>query len=147
MACSRKLTIIYNIIIYLHKRIQSFRVQYTKRRLHRIQTKRIYPVVFYFKIIIQTTSSTSLIHVNSWFFLNLFIPLFLMGLDFELSASCLQMRCSTITWAPSPVHFALVILEMQSCKLLVLNWDPPYLIRLSSSFQAWATTICNSWVI
>jgi hypothetical protein len=42
--------------------------------------------------------------------------LFLVGLEFELRASHLQIRHST-TLANPPVHFALVILEMESHEL------------------------------
>jgi hypothetical protein len=45
-----------------------------------------------------------------------FCLFFLVGLTFELKTSHLQSRCST-AWAMLPVHFALVILEMGSCKL------------------------------
>jgi hypothetical protein len=41
---------------------------------------------------------------------------FLVGVGFELRASCLQSGCST-TCATPPVHFALVILEMESLEL------------------------------
>jgi hypothetical protein len=37
---------------------------------------------------------------------------FFVGQGFELRALCLQNRHS-ITWAMPPVHFALVILEME----------------------------------
>jgi hypothetical protein len=59
---------------------------------------------------------------------------FLMGLGFELRALYLQSRSST-PWAIPPVHFALVILEMESHKLfawLVLNHNPPDLSLPSS---------------
>jgi hypothetical protein len=45
-----------------------------------------------------------------------FFSFFLVGLWFELRASHLQYRCFTSS-AISPVHFALVILEMGSCEL------------------------------
>jgi hypothetical protein len=43
----------------------------------------------------------------------------LAGLGFELRASYLQSRYSTV-WATLLVHFALVILEMDSHKLFAL---------------------------
>jgi hypothetical protein len=39
----------------------------------------------------------------------------LVHLGFELKASCLQSRNSTLV--PPPVHFSMVILEMGSCEL------------------------------
>jgi hypothetical protein len=48
-----------------------------------------------------------------------FVCLFVFGgLEFELKASHLQSRRSTASSTP-PVHFAVVILEMGSCKLFV----------------------------
>jgi hypothetical protein len=53
-----------------------------------------------------------------WFvYLVGFWVFFLVGLGFELRASGLQSRLSSTSVAP-PVHFALVILEMRSHKLL-----------------------------
>jgi hypothetical protein len=51
---------------------------------------------------------------------------FLMGVRFELRTLCLQSRPST-TWTTPPVHFALDVLEMGSCKCmsgLALNRNP-----------------------
>jgi hypothetical protein len=54
----------------------------------------------------------------------------------------LQSRCS-ITWAAPPVHFALVILEMESCELFawaVSNLEPPDLsIPTSQDYR------CEPW--
>jgi hypothetical protein len=56
-----------------------------------------------------------------------------MGLGFKFMISCLQNRCST-AWATPPVHFILVILEMEFLAnylpRLALNHDPPDLSLL-----------------
>jgi hypothetical protein len=59
-----------------------------------------------------------------------YLLLFLMGLEFELRASYLQSRCTTV-WATPPVHFAHVILEMG---VLWVIW-PWTTILLSSASQ------------
>jgi hypothetical protein len=65
-----------------------------------------------------------------WDFLCYLFIYLLLGLGFELRASHLQSRQSA-SWATPPVHFPLVILEMQVlwtfCPWLVLNGDPPNL--------------------
>jgi hypothetical protein len=47
--------------------------------------------------------------------------LFLVGLGFELRASWLQSKLSTV-WAIPPVYFALVILEMGVLQTVCLDW-------------------------
>jgi hypothetical protein len=46
----------------------------------------------------------------------MYIFCFWVGLEFEFRASHLQSRHST-AWDTPPVHFPLVILEIESCKL------------------------------
>jgi hypothetical protein len=57
---------------------------------------------------------------------------FFSGFGFELRASSLLSRCST-AWVTPPVHFALIILEVDLSNylsMLALNCDPPDLAFL-----------------
>jgi hypothetical protein len=63
----------------------------------------------------------------------LIIYLFLVGLEFELRAACLQTRHTT-SWATHFAHFALVILEMGSWELFLRagkELQPSFLISAS----------------
>jgi hypothetical protein len=75
----------------------------------------------------------------SWLYLTQSFGAFFFGrTGFELWAFSLQVRCST-AWTRPPVHFALVILEMESWELLAWvgfkpwsSWSqPPKLARIT----------------
>jgi hypothetical protein len=66
----------------------------------------------------------------------------LMGLGFELRASCLQSRYST-TWATTPVHFALVILEMGVSQTISLGWSQTMILLISASQVATITGVSH----
>jgi hypothetical protein len=83
-----------------------------------------------------------------------------VGLEFELRTSHLQSKYST-TRATLPVHFALVILEMEILLIICPGWpqivDPPNLSFPNSwdSRKTWAITPCglcflkttNCWIL
>jgi hypothetical protein len=84
----------------------------------------------------KTFGKTHLLHFWTLWFLNrgnetmrwglLKSLFFSVGLAFELGASCLQSRHPT-AWATPVVHFALVILEMESFKLFAqTGLEPQY---------------------
>jgi hypothetical protein len=63
------------------------------------------------------------------------ISFFLVGLEFELRVLSWQSRCFS-AWAAPPVHFVLVVLEMESFELSTqADLDPP---DLSFSSRSWA---------
>jgi hypothetical protein len=65
---------------------------------------------------------------------------FLVGLGFEVRASCLQSRHST-AWAIPPVHFALVILEIGVS--WGLSWPQIAILPISSSQVARITGVSH----
>jgi hypothetical protein len=80
----------------------------------------------YYSLCHQQSPSVSFFRVTG----SLIFLLLLMELGFELRALCLQSRYS-ITWATPPVHFALVILEMESCELFALaSLEPSQVLGL-----------------
>jgi hypothetical protein len=56
----------------------------------------------------------------------------LVGLEFELRASCLQSSHFT-TWATLPVHFDLVVLEISVLKIISLGWYWTEVLLISAS--------------
>jgi hypothetical protein len=66
----------------------------------------------------------------------------MVGLGFELMALYLWSRCCT-SWTTPLVHFALVILEMESCQLFALTdlrlWSSPFQLLTYLGLQAWTT--------
>jgi hypothetical protein len=56
----------------------------------------------------------------------------LMGLGFELKASHLQSMCPDAS-ATSPVHFALIIVEMGILQTICLGQPQPMILLISAS--------------
>jgi hypothetical protein len=69
-------------------------------------------------------------------------PFFLVELGFELRVLCLQCRCST-AWVMSPVHFALVILEMKVLWTICLGCPWTIILLVSVSQLARITGVSN----
>jgi hypothetical protein len=66
---------------------------------------------------LYSIKNTELYTLKGWIY-------FLAGLEFELRASL---------WAIPPVHFAVVILEMEPCGLFCLNWPQISILLISAS--------------
>jgi hypothetical protein len=77
--------------------------------------------------------------------IGLFFVVVVVVLGFELRASGLQSRHCT-AWATSPVHFALVILDMESCKLFVFLISASQVARSTGMSHQHLLEICF-WMI
>jgi hypothetical protein len=70
---------------------------------------------------------------------------FFVGLEFEHRTLSFRSRYST-AWVPPPVHFPLLILEMQSPELFAWSWSQTLILPISVS-QVTRTTGMSHWCL